>query len=940
MVLEEEGNVTVVVRIRPPNQREQQSNKQAVVEAVGENVLVFDPKEDTNDDVFSGAKFRDRAMPHRKSKDLKFMFDRVFNETSSQQEVFEFTTKPILEGVLNGYSCSVFAYGATGSGKTHTMLGSVDQPGVMYRTMVELYEKIEEMKDEKICEVAVSYLEVYNEQIQDLLEPKGSLAVREDPEKGTVVQRLSFHRPKSAKELLEMLANGNLNRTQHPTDANATSSRSHAVFQVYVKQQDRIASISKNLRIAKMCLIDLAGSERASATKAQGARFREGANINRSLLALGNVINSLADNKVKRPYIPYRNSKLTRLLKDSLGGNCRTVMIATVSPSAFSYEDTYNTLKYAHRAKDIKSSLKSNVVNLDSHISKYAVICEELREEVTQLKIKLKTYEEAKCVISKSDHSPTPVKPPTQQQCLVRSLQEVFADCEVIQKSYFDLEANAKEIELKTLFRLRDQERIKILCSEQRLEQASTKFERSQASFSRRRDHVLEQMQQVEERLKENGNLLSELGSKISSDVKSRPLHQVVKLSLQKLLLETELSNYKQQNHYMTHLMMLQERDRQQSEKLVTTLLHVVRKQFDILQEANLETTEEVTQFDELERLVRGEKAVLWADQINTDECKENQQSKIIAIATLSKLHFVPETLVEVAAPPAKQDGATQSTEQILLSAGTRKRPPTKRSLTELKTPPKQPRKARSPMKRRRMKDEIASSNPSMSELRRKRKRTITEPLTIVPIVCKETQPFSNRSNVIGNKGTVIKAQLCPATIAPNGCNFHMATCVSMVAKNPNLNETFETIDASHHACSDITIGPSAVRRPEVTVSHKIFAQTPNAFLERLVLPHFAPQNQPGALFTARNQSASATKPTVQRKRKSVSGISPHINGQNKWRRSQASNHRPLSAQCSSSRLHPVGKESTNGGAAFPVNQGFQFLPQPNSKNSNKPFAF
>ncbi|GCB77486.1 hypothetical protein scyTo_0018479 [Scyliorhinus torazame] len=194
MVLEEEGNVTVVVRIRPPNQREQQSNKQAVVEAVGENVLVFDPKEDTNDDVFSGAKFRDRAMPHRKSKDLKFMFDRVFNETSSQQEVFEFTTKPILEGVLNGYSCSVFAYGATGSGKTHTMLGSVDQPGVMYRTMVELYEKIEEMKDEKICEVAVSYLEVYNEQIQDLLEPKGSLAVREDPEKGTVVQRLSFHR--------------------------------------------------------------------------------------------------------------------------------------------------------------------------------------------------------------------------------------------------------------------------------------------------------------------------------------------------------------------------------------------------------------------------------------------------------------------------------------------------------------------------------------------------------------------------------------------------------------------------------------------------------------------------------------------------------------------------------------------------------------------------
>lgn len=296
--------MTVVVRIRPQNHRELETESHAVTQMVDENVLVFDPKEEIND-MFSGAKFRDRGITCRKRKDLKFVFDRVFNENSTQQEVFEFTTKQILEGVLNGYNCSVFAYGATGSGKTHTMLGSVDQPGVMYLTMQQLYERIEQMKDEKICEVAVSYLEVYNEQIQDLLEPKGSLAVREDPQKGTVVQRLSFHQPKTAKELLEMLASGNQNRTQHPTEANATSSRSHAVFQVYVKQQDRIASISKNLRVAKMCLIDLAGSERVTSTKAQGARFREGANINRSLLALGNVINALADGKVK----PFKQEK-------------------------------------------------------------------------------------------------------------------------------------------------------------------------------------------------------------------------------------------------------------------------------------------------------------------------------------------------------------------------------------------------------------------------------------------------------------------------------------------------------------------------------------------------------------------------------------------------------------------------------------------------------
>ncbi|XP_078093208.1 kinesin-like protein KIF18A [Mustelus asterias] len=959
MVLEEEGNVSVVVRIRPQNRREQESNRHAVVEAVDENVLVFDPKADTNDDVFSGTRFRDREMPHRKNKDLKFVFDRVFNETSTQQEVFEFTTKPILEGVLNGYNCSVFAYGATGSGKTHTMLGSADQPGVMYHTMVELYERIEEMKDEKICEVAVSYLEVYNEQIQDLLEPKGSLAVREDPQKGTVVQRLSFHQPKSAKELLEMLANGNLNRTQHPTDANASSSRSHAVFQVYVKQQDRIASISKNLRIAKMCLIDLAGSERANATKAQGERFREGANINRSLLALGNVINSLADNKAKRPHIPYRNSKLTRLLKDSLGGNCRTVMIATVSPSSISYEDTYNTLKYANRAKDIKSSLKSNVVSLDCHISKYAAICEELRKEVTQLKDKLKAYEEEKCATSKIDQSPTPVKPPSQQQCLMRSLQEVFAHCQKNQKNYFDLETNAKEMELKTSFRLRDQERIKILCSEQRLEQASCKFERSQASSNRRHDHLLEQMQQVEKRLKENGNLLSELGTKIKPDGKNRPVSQVLKLNLQKLLLETELYSYKQQNDYMTNLMMLQERDRRQSEKLVTTLLQIVRKQFSTLKEADLATAEAVTQFNELERLVRGEKAVLWADQINADEFKENQQSKIIALASLSKLQFVPESLFEFTAPLEKEDGTAQSTEQILLSAGTRKRPPTKRCLTELRSPAKQPHKARPPLKRRRTKDEISPCNPSIPELRRKRKRTITDPLTIAR---KETQPFSNRSNTIGNKATnfvtsaqqpmkrsypqtVTKERIAPAVLAPIGCNFQEATSASMLAKNPNpnLNETFETIDAGDHTCLDatITIGPSAVQRPEVTVSHENFPQTNNSFLQRLVLPHFTPQSQPGALFTG-HSSASAIRPSTQRKRRSLSGISSHVNGPNKSRRSHISRNQSLSARYSSPRFRPAGKKSTIRCVlpTFPVNQGFEFLPQSNSKNSNKAFAF
>ncbi|NXW36228.1 KI18B protein, partial [Phaetusa simplex] len=386
----EEGSVTVVVRVRPSVPCERERAAHPILRVIDQHILVFDPEEPGG---ASGGVLPARG-PKQQGKDLKFAFDRVFGEKATQEEVFQHTTRNVLDSVLNGYNCSVFAYGATGAGKTYTMLGSEKNPGIMYLTMVELYKRIEARKEEKSCEVLVSYQEVYNEQIHDLLEPKGPLAIWEDPEKGVVVQGLSFHQPASAEQLLQMLANGNKNRTQHPTDANATSSRSHAVFQIYVKQQDRVGGLARDLQVAKMSLIDLAGSERASVTNAKGERLREGANINRSLLALINVINALADAKSKKTHIPYRDSKLTRLLKDSLGGNCRTIMIAAVSPCVLAYEDTYNTLKYANRAKDIKLSLKSNVLSFDCHANKYAIICEQLKAEVADLRAKLRAYED------------------------------------------------------------------------------------------------------------------------------------------------------------------------------------------------------------------------------------------------------------------------------------------------------------------------------------------------------------------------------------------------------------------------------------------------------------------------------------------------------------------------------------------------------------------
>nr|XP_020653714.1 kinesin-like protein KIF18B [Pogona vitticeps]XP_020653715.1 kinesin-like protein KIF18B [Pogona vitticeps]XP_020653716.1 kinesin-like protein KIF18B [Pogona vitticeps] len=427
----EEGSVTVVVRVRPQTPREQEGNRQSVVQVIGDRMLVFDPDESSLPSVSVGFQAHDFAS-RRKGKNLVFAFDRVFGENATQAEVFHNTTKEILDGVLNGYNCSVFAYGATGAGKTHTMLGSEKEPGIMFLTMEELYKKIEARKEEKQCEVLISYQEVYNEQIHDLIEPKGPLTIREDPEKGVVVHGLSFHQPKTAAQLLEMLRRGNLNRTQHPTDINATSSRSHAVFQIYVKQQDRVVSMSKDLQVAKMSLIDLAGSERASVANTKGERLREGANINRSLLALINVINSLADAKSKKPHIPYRDSKLTRLLKDSIGGNCRTIMIAAVSPSALSYEDTYNTLKYANRAKEIKLLLKKNEVIMDYPPSHYAAVCEQLKAEVADLRGRLRAYEQN--IPKFNSCLPAVLAPPCPEQEKCLRAKEVILGCDALNK--------------------------------------------------------------------------------------------------------------------------------------------------------------------------------------------------------------------------------------------------------------------------------------------------------------------------------------------------------------------------------------------------------------------------------------------------------------------------------------------------------------------------
>ncbi|KAE9406042.1 kinesin-domain-containing protein [Gymnopus androsaceus JB14] len=344
-----------------------------VVQIIDDRILTFDPDEKDKARAFVERGFLPPGT--KRYKDRRFMFDKVFNHESRQQDVYEGTAQPLLQGLLEGFNATVFAYGATGCGKTHTISGTEADPGIIYMTMADLFQRIEDRRDDYIVDVVVSFLEIYNEEIHDLLaepgspKPRGGLTIREDK---TV----------KVAGLVELSPN--------PTHANETSSRSHAVIQVHVTQSPRTASLSEQKTMATLSIIDLAGSERAAATMNMGQRMVEGANINKSLLALGNCINALCESGGATRHIPYRNSKLTRLLKFSLGGNCKTVMIVCVAPTSNHFDDTHNTLIYAERATKIKTKVVTrNVVNVDRHVGRYVEAINRLNSEVAELKAKL-----------------------------------------------------------------------------------------------------------------------------------------------------------------------------------------------------------------------------------------------------------------------------------------------------------------------------------------------------------------------------------------------------------------------------------------------------------------------------------------------------------------------------------------------------------------------
>nr|POF26161.1 kinesin-like protein [Quercus suber] len=387
------GNIKVVVRVRPFNSREKDRNAKCIVSMKNSQTVLSPPPPDptSRNKPAKGALEGSKTFAFDKSY---WSFDKKDSEYAGQEDLFTDLGKPLLDNAFQGYNNCIFAYGQTGSGKSYSMMGYGDEEGVIPRICRDMFRRIDSIQGDKnmSCTVEVSYLEIYNERVRDLLNPstKGNLKVREHPSTGPYVEDLAKLVVRSFTEIDNLMDEGNKARTVAATNMNETSSRSHAVFTLTLTQKRHDTETNMDTeKVAKISLVDLAGSERANSTGATGARLKEGAEINRSLSTLGRVIAALADmgnakaNK-KGMQVPYRDSVLTWLLKDSLGGNSLTAMIAAISPADINFDETLSTLRYADSAKRIKNHA---VVNEDPN----ARMIRELKEELAQLRSKLTT---------------------------------------------------------------------------------------------------------------------------------------------------------------------------------------------------------------------------------------------------------------------------------------------------------------------------------------------------------------------------------------------------------------------------------------------------------------------------------------------------------------------------------------------------------------------
>ncbi|KAJ3334227.1 hypothetical protein HDU76_006599 [Blyttiomyces sp. JEL0837] len=347
------------------------------------------------------------AGPDKALTSLSFSFDRVFDTNSITKEVFDASASDLVKSCLEGINGTIFAYGQTSSGKTHTMHGSEKEPGIIFMAAQDIFERINSMQSESSFKVTVSYLEIYNEIVKDLLNSKSesqSLKIHEHHTRGVFVGGLTEYIVADLDDVKKVVAKGELNRHVGETNMNEKSSRSHTILRFMVEiRENKFSEHEKHLKMSYLNLVDLAGSERAGHTGAEGIRLKEGGLINKSLLALATVIGKLSDGGDKR-HIPYRDSKITRILQPSLGGNARTSIICTVTPSIRFVDETLSTLKFAGRAKSIQNQPTVNeIVSHDLKLKNYQREIESLQTQLHQSFPKLRLEREQSFVASLAD---------------------------------------------------------------------------------------------------------------------------------------------------------------------------------------------------------------------------------------------------------------------------------------------------------------------------------------------------------------------------------------------------------------------------------------------------------------------------------------------------------------------------------------------------------
>ncbi|KAK4295819.1 hypothetical protein Pmani_031640 [Petrolisthes manimaculis] len=436
--------VKVVVRCRPMDEQETANGHKRVVEM------------DVDRGVVELRSIKSAVTDPPKT----FTFDAVYDWNSKQQELYDETFRPLIDSVLNGFNGTIFAYGQTGTGKTYTMEGIREDPeqrGVIPNSFEHVFSHIARSNNQQYL-IRASYLEIYQEEIRDLLakDQQKRLELKERPDTGVYVKDLQQFVCKSVNEIQHVMTVGNQNRAVGATNMNLHSSRSHAIFIITIECSDMDEKGRNHIRVGKLNLVDLAGSERQSKTGTSGERLKEATKINLSLSALGNVISALVDGK--STHIPYRDSKLTRLLQDSLGGNSKTIMVANIGPASYNYDETITTLRYANRAKNIKNKPKVNEDPKDAILREYQQELARLKAQLTQRggkKKKKKKEGEGETGEEEEEEEEEGVDPDTilgQQVELSEEKNRILNDQHMIEeeKQRFLSELKKKEGELNT----------------------------------------------------------------------------------------------------------------------------------------------------------------------------------------------------------------------------------------------------------------------------------------------------------------------------------------------------------------------------------------------------------------------------------------------------------------------------------------------------------